>query len=200
MGLYWKGYKTRFEEIAFLETRIQEIDFWDNLLKYCDEIDVHFKDTYIIQNTTPIEYGTKYMSVNQKWFYNTFFYYTIWLTFTEEDEKFINKKKYALNTYCDDLGWLQFDSVLYLKSFSTKTLKMIVKDFVEVDFNLIREKFTLSRLESQKVFSVDEQFNLLNYQKETEETFINFVNLTNQVIIIYQECVEENKDLIIEKD
>jgi len=200
MGMYWNGYKTEFEKIDFLKSRIDEVDSWSELLKYCEAFDTNdkYKSTYITQNTTPIEYGTRYMSEKEKMFYNTFFYFTIWETYDEEDEKFIDKTKYTSNLSCDDLGWLKYDKEYYRKAFNTKTLKRIIKDYEKVDFNLLQEKFNLARLDSQKMFSTEPSFSLSKYRKEIDETFRNFKELTNHTISIYKNCVSDNKDLIID--
>jgi len=165
MGMYWHGYKTEFEKIKFLESRINEADSWSELLKYCEGFDTNnkYKSNYIILNTTPIEYGTKYMTEKEKIFYNTFFYFTIWDTYDEEDEKFIDKTKYKSNSFCDDLGWLKIDNEYYNKAFNRKTLKRIINDYEKVDFNLIQKKFNLERTDSQKVFSTEDWFNDSEY-------------------------------------
>lgn len=70
-------------------------------------------------------------------------------------------------------------------------------EFEKIDFNFIQEKFTLERIDSQKIFSSNHGFNLSNYQKETQETFRNFKELTDHIINIYKDCVYKEKDLII---
>lgn len=197
MGMYWQGYKTEFEKIDYLNTRISEVDFWSELLVHCEKIDINIKSNDLVENTTPIEYGTKFMLANEKWFYNTFFYFTNWLTFDKEDERFIDKTKYTTNSNCDDLDWLRFDEELYFRAFNTKTLKQIIEDFEKVDFDFIQEKFFLERIESQKEFSIYQGFNISSYQKESKKTFSNFIELTNLIISIYSNCVSEKKDLII---
>lgn len=197
MGLFWQGYKTKFDKIAHLESRIDEWDFWEELMEYCDELDADIHSKFFIQYAGPIEYGTKFMSVNEKEFYNTFFYYTIWMTYDDDDENFIDKTRYTHNANDDDLGWKKYNDEFYWKAFNTTTLSRIIDDFEKLDFKLLKEKYELSIIDYQKELSSLPDFDQAEYRIWTEEVFINFVNLTTRIINHYKECLSENKDLII---
>ncbi len=197
MGMYWQGYKTQFDKIDFQAIENSKYEFWSELKNHCDKIDFQIKSTYLTENTIPIEYGTRIMQEVEREFYNTFFYFTVWMTYDKEDEKFINKVKYTINSTCDDLGWLKLKDKIYFRSFNSKTLEGIVEDYKKVDFSFIQERFNLERMRNQKTFSIDKKFDPSKYQNETEEVFLNFKNLTDQMINIYKNCVSENKDLII---
>jgi len=199
MGVFWNGLKTDFAEIDHLKTRINEIDFWCELNGHSSssEIDFTIKSTKLIRYTEPIEYGTNYLSVEEKKFYNTFFFHTNWTTFGEEDEIFIDRIKYTVSPSNDDLGWLKLDPTFYWKALNTKTLSRIINDFKKVNFALIQEKYELERAESIKQFSSYPDFDYSKYRIEAKETFANFVILTKQIIEIYKDCVLEEKDLMI---
>ena len=172
MGTYWTGIKTKFSEIDYLKNRIEQLDFdYIEVIEHpaSQRIDFTIKTTKFIKYSTPIEYGIKFLSEKEKKFYGTFFFNIFWQTFDDEDEFYIDTKKYPN----DDLGWLKLDSSAYWRAFNYKTLELIVNDYEKINFNLIRKMYELNRLESKKQFEVYSDFNPSNYQKDIEETFKN---------------------------
>jgi len=197
MGTYWTGIKTKFSEIDYLKNRIEQLDFdYIEVIEHTasQEIDFSIKTTQLVKYSTPIEYGIKYLPEKEKKFYSTFFFNTFWTTFDDEDEFYIDTKKYPN----DDLGWLKLDSDAYWKAFNYKTLELIVNDYEKINFNLIRKMYELNRLESRKQFESNYDFNPSEYKKDTEKTFKDFITLTKNIIEVYKNCITEKKDLIIE--
>lgn len=201
MGTHWSGIKTKFSEIDYLRNRIKERDFdYIEVMEHpaSQEVDFTIKSTQLVKYSSPIEFGIKYLTENEKIFYGTFFFHTFWTTFDYEDEFYIDSKKYTSSFANDDLGWLKLDPHAYWKAFCCKTLERIVNDYREVNFNLIKEAYNLERLESKKEFDEYPDFNYPEYQKDSKETFENFVKLTKNVVEVYKNCVLEKKDLIID--
>ncbi|WP_075344606.1 hypothetical protein [Tenacibaculum agarivorans] len=201
MGTYWSGIKTLFSEIDYLKNRIKELDFdYIEVIEHpaSQAIDFTIKTTQLIKYSTPIAYGIKHLSEKEKKFYGTFFFHMFWTTQDDEHESYINTKKYTSNTSNDDLGWLKLDPEAYWKAFNYKTLELIVSDYEKINFNVIKKMYKLERSESKKQFEGNPNFNSSEYQKETEETFKDFITLSKNIVEIYKNCITEKKDLIIE--
>ncbi len=137
------------------------------------------------------------MDNTDKTFYFTFFTNTIWTTTDDDDDTFLNLTHYTENIN-DDLGWKKIYNEAYWKSFNTKTLSKIVNDFTKIDFGLIKKLFQSSRRDIKKEIFNDQDFNEEMFDQETESNFKNFVNITKKVIQIYQDCIDEKKDLILD--
>ncbi|WP_459209705.1 hypothetical protein [Aquimarina rhabdastrellae] len=201
MGTYWNGIKTKFSEIDCLKTKINELDFdYLELSEHpaSQELNFSIKTTQLIKLSTPVDYATKHLSPDKRKLYNTFFYHTIWTTYDDQDELFIDKTKYTKNLSNDDLGWLTLDTDLYWKAFNTASLELIVKDYDYIAFDVLKELYELERSAFKKQLESYPDFNPHEYNLETKEIFSNFVTLTKDIIAIYKNCVAEKKDLIIE--
>ena len=93
MGTFLNGIKTKFSKIDELKHRIHQSDFdYIELTEHSasEECSLSIRTSKLITYSTPIEYATKYLSVTEKRFYNTFFYHLFWTTFDEDDEIFID--------------------------------------------------------------------------------------------------------------
>ncbi len=201
MGTFLNGIKTKFSKIDELKHRIHQSDFdYIELTEHAasEELSLNIRTSKLITYSTPIEYATKYFSVTEKRFYNTFFYHLFWTTFDEDDEIFIDINKYSQNDFNDDLGWLKIDKEAYWKAFEVHTLKNIISDFNNVDFKLIQKGYEKARLKFEQEFIGQSDFNSERYQQETKEIFIAFITITSEMIELYKSCVKENKDLILE--
>lgn len=195
MGMYLRFLMTDFFQLNKIRDK-EEADFWDLAINDSEEFELNIKSNVLIRSLLPIEHGTKYMNHDDRILYVNFFYHTLWSSYTKEDELLVDKNKYTV-TGNDDLGWLDEYKELYWKAYNANTLSKIILDFQKINFDFIKDKYQLSRNEAEQEFVFNNESELLTYRKETENIFLDFKKLTEEMIAIFVECYSSNKDVIL---